>query len=357
MKLAVQCNRVEDELLSSWITRCALANGSDPKSFYIALWKQYKSAYYDLDRHTPLKLLKPLAQVTHCSISELESLTLHSSFQNISAKSTSVNIKKSWDFVIPLGKRGAYQSRGIQYCPLCLQDMPYFKKHWRMAWNTSCDLHKVKLLSLCSKCGMFIDYHKIDYKNPYLHLCGHCGYDLRKADIEVSNPKIIEIQTVLNDAFFEGNINSSLPLVELSLHDLFLTLKSLIALIKTIHGTQKYDWFFEDLYIKGYDFEDKSRTSLELMGFDDRESILMIIHMIFKLEFHELERLFSKLSLTEKTFTQHCKVMSPTIKCLFMLSTKSMDQKSKRVVKNEVIPRSKLEVEQLFKQIEGFMCP
>jgi ribosomal protein L32 len=78
---------------------------------------------------------------------------------------------------------------GLQFCPACLADdaIPYFRKCWRVAFNTICTRHGTMLLDRCPKCGVAIAVHRLDIaKSDAIEIgpvsyCHSCGFDLRDA--------------------------------------------------------------------------------------------------------------------------------------------------------------------------------
>ena len=50
-----------DELLSSWLIRNAIANGSDPAHFSAAIWGKWRAWTVDFDRQTPVSKIHSLS--------------------------------------------------------------------------------------------------------------------------------------------------------------------------------------------------------------------------------------------------------------------------------------------------------
>jgi hypothetical protein len=81
---------------------------------------------------------------------------------------------------------------GLQFCPACLaeDEIPYFRKRWRVAFNTVCTKHGTMLCDRCPECGTAIAFHRLDMAGPQsleigtVSYCHSCGFDLRAASTE-----------------------------------------------------------------------------------------------------------------------------------------------------------------------------
>ena len=178
MKLAVEPKVFNDESLSSWLTRSSIANGSDPKSFYIALFDKYRVWNKDIDRYLPQEQAQQLSKLTSLDQQQIHNLTLEPYIKKI-AKREKLNRYSLWYFIIPTGRRGLSRVNGMHFCPKCLKESnPYLKKQWKLAWNVGCPIHKIKLLNKCQKCSSIFAPQLLSYDNPHIYLCTSCGFDL-----------------------------------------------------------------------------------------------------------------------------------------------------------------------------------
>lgn len=78
---------------------------------------------------------------------------------------------------------------GLQFCPACLaeDEVPYFRKRWRVAFYTCCTKHSTMMHDRCPACGFGVAFHRIELgrygaadEEP-LTFCHECGFDLRNA--------------------------------------------------------------------------------------------------------------------------------------------------------------------------------
>ncbi|MBA2939822.1 TniQ family protein [Paenibacillus sp. CGMCC 1.16610] len=52
-----------------------------------------------------------------------------------------------------------------QFCPLCLCERLYYRKHWDISIFTRCHIHNCYLLSTCTKCNSKITFNKVILNN------------------------------------------------------------------------------------------------------------------------------------------------------------------------------------------------
>lgn len=113
-------------------------------------------------------------------------------------------------------KREGY---GLQFCPVCLAEdsIPYFRKCWRVAFNTMCTKHGTMLLDRCPKCGAAIAVHRLDMVSPDaieiapMSYCHTCKFDLRNAQTlkpisfdTQATAQLIEANRALDANYSEG---------------------------------------------------------------------------------------------------------------------------------------------------------
>jgi TniQ len=83
-------------------------------------------------------------------------------------------------------KREGY---GMQFCSQCLREdaEPYFRKSWRVAFNTYCSKHDCMLHDRCPRCQSAVAFHRMDVGNARIFAdqslvaCHVCQFDLCKA--------------------------------------------------------------------------------------------------------------------------------------------------------------------------------
>lgn len=196
-----------DEVLTSWVIRLAKANGLKLQTFSRIVFEDSADLWNrDIDRKPYDWLLTELAARTNCSKSELYNLTLQSYKGKLFSHFHEVGVLK---WILPLNiyhrKRKGF---GQQYCSQCLKEdkEPYFRKHWRVAFNTFCVKHNIMYRDRCPKCGYPVMFHRNELGKPSVFdglemcFCTTCEYDLRdskKQDVETLENESFELFTEL----------------------------------------------------------------------------------------------------------------------------------------------------------------
>jgi hypothetical protein len=179
MRIPIELEPLPNEILSSWLIRNSIANGSDPGSWVSGVWFNFRVWTRDIDRHLAADKINKLSKITSLSKEQVRNMTLEPIVEKITSD-YSLNSQKAWPYIIPTGTRGTSTTNGIHFCKECLKEStPYLKKEWRLAWNVACSKHKELLLHKCQKCDKTFAPYKVDYLNTQICKCTHCGFDLR----------------------------------------------------------------------------------------------------------------------------------------------------------------------------------
>lgn len=149
---------------------------------------------FDLDVKIPadkVALLERNTEIDRNIIQKLPLLNNCDHFYSPSEKS----IHAKW--VMPVGTKTARECFGLQYCPCCLAEdgkMPYFRKHWRLGFFTSCVFHAVQLHDRCPECNKPIGISRVHkrtdkliYHPEDIAYCQHCGFDLRNTKTNIAS--------------------------------------------------------------------------------------------------------------------------------------------------------------------------
>jgi hypothetical protein len=177
-----------DELLSCWLVRLAHGHGLKVQTFCNLIFGNRRQVWNrDIDRLAPTWLLDELSARTGTSPEAVFNTTLRSYDGLLYPKFRSASVLQ-WILALKLyhRKREGY---GLQFCPACLaeDEIPYFRKFWRVAFYTVCARHGTMLLDRCPKCGMAIAVHRLDMTSPDslmigpVSYCYSCRFDLRDA--------------------------------------------------------------------------------------------------------------------------------------------------------------------------------
>jgi hypothetical protein len=180
-----------DELLSSWILRLAWANDCKVHTLCSKIaGNQHTVWNRDVDRMAPAWLIDGLGRRTGKHPADIRSLSLSYLMERIDERH---HPRGNGTWVLPLGiwhrKRLGY---GTQFCPLCLRmdEVPYVRRSWRLAYYTECERHAVLLMDRCPNCAAPFDYFRGELGDRNrtepmpISICRGCGYDLAYAQAD-----------------------------------------------------------------------------------------------------------------------------------------------------------------------------
>lgn len=169
---------LEDELLSSWLTRVALEHKKQLPIFLTLFVKKEGNqvSRRDLDFIFDEKFLENLASKSNLKKEDIFQMSLRSEegylFSCNDCLYPPLQIRKLTD------KR---THNGLMYCPKCLAEdkIPYFRKKWRYEFYNACPKHKVFLTDRCWRCYEKINFAKIKHFKE-ICICHKCKKDFRE---------------------------------------------------------------------------------------------------------------------------------------------------------------------------------
>lgn len=245
--LPIHPQPLPDELFTSWMVRLAFANGFALHTFYSSLLSCRESIWNrDSDRHPPVVLLNCLSTATGKSIDELRNLTLSSYEGQVFEKFL---ISGDVPFLLPVGVYHRTRRRaGIQFCPQCLKldQVPYYRRHWRLALSAVCPEHNCLLEQSCPSCGSPIIFHqhgmgRLKYiSESALSICSKCYFRLGDTEPRPSlwtDSAAGRLQLSMTRMVQFGNWDGSLQPVPLSL-SFFGGLRIILGLVCGRHGAR-----------------------------------------------------------------------------------------------------------------------
>ncbi len=179
-----------DELLSCWLIRLAHGHGLKVQTFCNLLFGNRRQVWNrDVDRLGPSWLIEELSRRTGTPMATAERTCLRTLEGRLFPQ-----FKQSGTlpWVLAIGmyhrKRSSY---GQQFCPLCLaeDEVPYYRRAWRLAFMTVCPLHEVMLHDRCPQCESPLNFHRAEMGRGVLNdslemtMCHACGMDLRQSQV------------------------------------------------------------------------------------------------------------------------------------------------------------------------------
>lgn len=174
------------ELLSSWLARNSFYSGLNPYRFCQRLLPNTPIWDRDIDRYIPIKVAEELSLLSGISCTIIESMTFGVMQKN--AYSNWSEIEAVTPMILSLGMHGRSRFHfGLQYCPYCLNENPYFRKCWRLAFNTHCDQHGCQLLDACPSCEEKIIPHRAEH----VDLCWKCKRSLSLSNVSEAAASVL----------------------------------------------------------------------------------------------------------------------------------------------------------------------
>jgi hypothetical protein len=186
-----------DELLSCWLVRLAHGHGMKVQTFCNLLFGNRLQVWNrDIDRLAPAWLLDALVLHTGTPFDVAYGTTLRV-FEGLLYPKFRLSGHLPWIQNLQMYHR-TRQGFGQQYCPACLasDEVPYFRKTWRLSLKTFCVTHHCQLLDRCQACGAAVSFHRMDMGRAELRpdaplsACHACGFHLASAPREP--PRVID---------------------------------------------------------------------------------------------------------------------------------------------------------------------
>lgn len=179
-----------DELLSSWLVRLAVGHGLKVQTFCHRIFAGERQVWNrDIDRLAPGWLVEELSSRTGTPIDIAHATTLRT-YDGFLYQGFRPSGTLPW--IQTLGMYHRKRERyGQQYCPACLaaDETPYFRRAWRVSFNTVCPTHKLMLHDRCPKCQAPVSYHRMEmgrssnFETTGLTGCHVCEFDLRESPL------------------------------------------------------------------------------------------------------------------------------------------------------------------------------
>lgn len=346
----------EDEILSSWLIRCAIANGSDPEGWGGGIWEEYRIWTRDFDRSLPKSKAAPLCRAMGVSCSEIASMTLEPLIRRITG-TDSLNPNTAWPWVIPTGIRNRSRFNGLHFCPECLKETdPYSRRQWRLSWNVACPKHKVILHLRCPQCYTAFSPHLVNYTDTDIGKCRKCGYDLRGISSEKADSRAIRLQEMLNREAASGEADGAIC-PDQSIADMFATLRMLMFLFHGVSRCQAVQRAAGEL--TGTDecmAVTYTGNALETADVTERHYLMVLCAEVFEMDIGDITDLFRKTGITRQMIAEARHEDSPVIRHLLQeLPENGRSRETVNAGTRSIEPRSKEEVERLMDEIRRYL--
>lgn len=172
-----------DELLTSWLVRLAWGNGLKVQTFCNQVFGGQRQVWNrDVDRLAPDWLVDELADRTGTPRQVAYDTTLRA-YEGVLYPKFRAAGTLPWIQTLMMYHRRR-QGYGLQFCPACLaeDEKPYYRKSWRVSFNTMCIRHKVMLHDRCPGCGAPVMFHRMEmgrssvFEVESMGGCHACGF-------------------------------------------------------------------------------------------------------------------------------------------------------------------------------------
>lgn len=218
-----------DELFSSWLIRCALCNACDALEIAHHIWPQRRIWTGDCDLGICSLCLGGLQELSGIPSTALIQSSLVPVCRLMGLKLPPVGIT-SW--VLSLGGRNLRRAGGLQYCPCCFAESPFYRLQWRLAWYTCCPDHGVKLRDSCPHCSAVVSPHRLDYRARDLMRCHECGGML--AEVDTQDADTDELQLIRQAELILQGGPGDLNWPWMTIAERFSLLKGLFRLVRAL---------------------------------------------------------------------------------------------------------------------------
>ena len=176
------------ECLSSWLIRCAHANGMKVQTFCVRNFGHERQIWNrDVDRHAPEWLLNTLSEKTATPLADVVKTTMLAFEGRLFTKK---HLSGQLRWVLPLSLyHRTFRNFGVQFCPQCLAEdpEPYFRLSWRLAFYTFCPKHHILMHDRYHSCKMPVSYHRAELgkanqiEGEPMDYCWYCAFKLSVA--------------------------------------------------------------------------------------------------------------------------------------------------------------------------------
>jgi TniQ len=200
-----------DELLSCWLIRLAHGHGLKVQTFSNLLFGNRRQVWNrDVDRLGPSWLIEELSHRTGTPMSAAEATCLRA-YEGVLFQNFKLSGALPWILTIGMYHR-TRSAFGQQFCPLCLRadEVPYYRRSWRLAFMTVCPEHEVMLQDRCPQCESPLSFHRAEMGRGgvddalEMSMCHACGMDLRESHVQAIESYLPELKDWLIDLAKSG---------------------------------------------------------------------------------------------------------------------------------------------------------
>jgi Zn ribbon nucleic-acid-binding protein len=292
------------------------------------------------------------------SIERLKAMTLQPVIEFILQKSD-LNSKQTWQWVIPTGSRNRTRINGLHFCSECLKESPvYFRKSWRLAWDTVCPKHHNLLSIACPACSSTISPHLVTFENVDLRKCVVCRYDLTQMPAIKADKTVVDLQDFVDSLVLSPCKTSEYPLGILDANELFEVLHFLLIFLHTAYKRlMPFQRLFSelDLRIEDGHFSHLPGTTFESYPVLERYFLMQAVSRIFMRSRADVIKIFVQTGFTRQMLSASDGRPKIIEEIYEKLLNNGRNATITKHPKKPIMPRSKTEVDVLMDEILPFL--
>ena len=273
-----------DELLSSWLVRLSVGHGLRVQTFCNLIFGNQRQVWNrDIDRLAPDWLINELSLRTGTPI-EIAQVTTLRAYEGQLYQRFRTAGTLPWIQTLRMYHRKRV-GFGQQYCAACLagDDSPYFRRAWRVSFNTVCPRHKLMLRDRCPACQTGVSYHRMEMGRSLnadaleLANCHECGFDLREsAQGQISAYSsdirrwIIDLSRVVTHGTNPKRLHIDLDQLRV-MHQLTMLLLSKNKYVRLL------EYLRDCLKVQDNAISKDDRVSIETRNIDERHQVIQLV--------------------------------------------------------------------------------
>lgn len=300
----IQTSLYPNESISSWLIRAALDCGTEPIIFTGFYWDKWRLWTLDLDRG-----FEPIAPQIYADIAELSlnrqvdlaNHSLYSILKPINGEQTLLKGQAKW--VLPRSSRNRLYRSGQSYCDCCLEEIPYLRNEWRLAWHFGCLKHYTLLETKCPHCGEPYQPHLLSADKRQINHCHNCGNSLcvageKLSELEVEALMLLDIVFTTNSGFcFQQQVNAKAYFAILRY---FINLIRRAAMVKPYHAIAR---FVEQISISQTELcQTKTALTFEVLPVEERKHLIVNAVKILQMPRERFIQAIKQSGITQKAF-------------------------------------------------------
>lgn len=298
---------LEDELLSSWLTRIARNHLLRYFSFCSSHFMESEFWNRDLDKVLPDSIRNSILGKSIIQDEQINRMLLSSYSGRVFLAISET--RSFWLTSFNFYRNFRKHSGNMMICPKCLRNdaSPYFRRKWRLTLSVVCADCGVELLDCCPNCGSEINYLQSEkgkkMQSPLFPItcCWKCLYDLRKAKAKKASTEVLEMQRKLYGIIEDGYVDS--PLLSCYSHLYFDVLKKMVSIIN--NPSHKLDLFRKVLAKESQQKvimpKDNRLNSFETQNVSSRRGLLLSSYWLLEDWPRRFRRITKTAQLRSKT--------------------------------------------------------